>query len=202
MMSRPLQNRVAPTGEIVATPERGTMFGNRGGRIHSNSLEIKRKWASKQWICCVLDFKGRQRNVMGDSYTELFFLDEATALAAGHRPCFECRRADAVKFATLWAKLRNRSERARVSEMDRMLHSERLGAYERLEFEAVPIGTMLRHQQNIYLKTAEGAQKWRFSGYLAPTGLSGPVEAITPKSIRDILAEGYAPQLHPSAILA
>ena len=200
-MSRPLQNRIAPTGEIVATQERGTMFGNRGGQIHDKSMKIKKKWASKQWICCVLDFKNRQRTVMGDSYTELFFLDEATALAAGHRPCFECRRQDALMFSTLWAKLQGRSERAKVAEMDKTLHAERLGPYKTIEFKSVPIGTMVLHGTETYLKVPKGAKKWSFSGYLAPISISGQVEAITPKSIRDILTAGYKPQLHPTAIL-
>ncbi|MEL6871445.1 MAG: hypothetical protein AAFO62_01345, partial [Pseudomonadota bacterium] len=85
-----------PDGEIVAIPERGTVMGNRGGRIHTPDKTLsRRRWASRHWICCVLEFRGRHREVMAPrSYTELFFLDEATAFAAGHRPCFECRRAD------------------------------------------------------------------------------------------------------------
>src|SRR6185312_7493852 len=87
-----LQNRVDPYGELLATPARGTMFGNRGGKFHRDDKRLaSRRWVSRQWICCVLKFKGRQRNVWGRYYTELFFLDEVTALAAGHRPCFECR---------------------------------------------------------------------------------------------------------------
>ena len=99
----PLQNRVTPFGELVAVPARGTLFGNRGGRFHTDAKTLSaRRWASRQWICCMLDFKGRQRDVWGRFYTELFFLDEPTVLAAGHRPCFECRRKDAEKFAEQW----------------------------------------------------------------------------------------------------
>ena len=99
----PLQNRVDPFGELFATPSRGLFMGNRGGRIHTDDRKLtKRRWASRQWICCVLDFKSRQRDVWGRYYTELFFLDEVTALAAGHRPCFECRRKDAEAFASAW----------------------------------------------------------------------------------------------------
>src|ERR1700759_2381145 len=101
----PLQNRIDPFGELFATPARGTMFGNRGGRIHTDGTRLtKTRWPSRQWICCLLDFKGRQRDVWGRYYTELFFLDEVTALAAGHRPCFECRRTDAEQFAGLWGR--------------------------------------------------------------------------------------------------
>ena len=93
----PLQNRVTPFGDIIATPARGLFMGNRGGRIHDDARRLgRRRWASATWICCRLQFKDRHRAVWGESYTELFFLDEPTALAAGHRPCFECRRADAI----------------------------------------------------------------------------------------------------------
>ncbi|MGL4241245.1 MAG: hypothetical protein ACRCTI_09045, partial [Beijerinckiaceae bacterium] len=101
-----LPNRVDPFGDLVATPERGLWLGNRGGRFHCERTRTVRgrPWASRQWICCVLSFKNRQRQVWSRGYTELFFTDEATALAAGHRPCFECRRADAVAFAAAWAR--------------------------------------------------------------------------------------------------
>ena len=103
----PLQNRVSPFGELFATPARGLLMGNRGGRIHDDKRQLaSRRWASRQWICCVLDFKNRQRKVFGAGYSELFFLDEVTALAAGHRPCFECRRRDAIAFAEYWSKPR------------------------------------------------------------------------------------------------
>ena len=101
----PLQNRVTPEGEIIATPHRGLMMGNRGGAFHLPDRTLgHRRWATRQWIACVLEFKGRHRAAMmqPNRYTELFFLDEATALAAGHRPCFECRRRDAERFAALW----------------------------------------------------------------------------------------------------
>ena len=97
----PLQNRVTPEGEIIATPHRGLMMGNRGGCFHLPDRTLgARRWATRQWIACVLEFKGRHRAAMmqPNRYTELFFLDEATALAAGHRPCFECRRRDAERF--------------------------------------------------------------------------------------------------------
>jgi len=108
----PLPNRVTPSGDLIATPARGTLFGNRGGRFHTDARTLTaRRWASRRWICCVLDFKGRQRDVWGRFYTELFFLDEPTALAAGHRPCFECRRNDAEAFAEGWRKAHRLSAR-------------------------------------------------------------------------------------------
>src|SRR3954451_12489199 len=102
-MPMPRQNRVTPFGEIVAVPERGTMMGNRG-RLHDGEGQILRPWQVKRWLICLLEFNGRHRVVMApDRYTELFFLDEATALAAGHRPCFECRRKSFEQFAAAWA---------------------------------------------------------------------------------------------------
>ena len=103
----PLQNRVDPFGELIATPARGLLFGNRGGRFHRDDQTLgTRRWVSRQWICCVLRFKNRRHPVWRDRYTALFFLDEVTAFAAGHRPCFECRRADATLFAEKWAQAR------------------------------------------------------------------------------------------------
>src|SRR3954462_1185126 len=126
----PLQNRVTPLGELVADPARGTLFGNRGGKFHRDNRTLgARRWASRQWICCVLDFKGRQRDVWGRYYTELFFLDEPTAFAAGHRPCFECRREEATAFASAWAKAAHEKKRPSAPEMDIVLQDERLDGH-------------------------------------------------------------------------
>jgi len=116
-----LQNRVTPFGEIVATPARGLSMGNRG-ILHDDRRRLgRRRWTHKAWICCVTEFRGRRRQVMAPGrYTELFFLDEAVALAAGHRPCFECRRAAANAFAACWGG------EPRAPDMDRVLHAERL----------------------------------------------------------------------------
>src|SRR6187402_1000209 len=123
----PLQNRVDPFGELFADAARGTLFGNRGGRFHRDDRILgRRRWVSRQWICCVLDFKNRRRDVWGRYYTELFFLDEVTALAAGHRPCFECRRKDAETFAGTWRQVFRLRTRPRAAEMDERLHAERL----------------------------------------------------------------------------
>src|SRR6186713_2001509 len=128
----PLQNRVSPFGELFASPARGTMFGNRGGKFHRDDKTLgSKRFASRQWICCVLQFKNRRRDVWGRYYTELFFLDEVTALAAGHRPCFECRRAEAVAFAAAFAKEQGLSSPLRAPEMDRILHAERLDGHDK-----------------------------------------------------------------------
>jgi hypothetical protein len=117
MHPRPLPNRIDPFGHLFATAARGLFLGNRGGRFHRDDRTLGvRRWVSRSWICCCLEFKGRHRNVWGAGYTELFFLDEPTALAAGHRPCFECRRKDAQAFAVAFAAGTGRGAVALASE--------------------------------------------------------------------------------------
>ena len=117
----PFQNRVTPLGELIATPERGLVYGNRG-RLHDEHGDIRRQWQVKRWISCRLEFRGRHRAggpMAPNRYTGLFFLDEATALAAGHRPCAECRSADYRTFLALTGA-------SSADELDEMLHAERL----------------------------------------------------------------------------
>jgi hypothetical protein len=145
----PLQNRVSPFGELCAFCARGLLMGNRGGRFHTDARRLtRRRWASRQWICCVLDFKGRRRDIWGRSYTELFFLDEPTAFAAGHRPCFECRRKEAKAFAEKWCEARRLSRPPCAAEMDDELHAERLvGRAKRLHrrnIDELPDGARIR----------------------------------------------------------
>ncbi len=122
----PLQNRVTPSGDIIATPHRGMFSGNRG-IIHDPATKtLTRRWASQAWLTCVCEFRGRRRDVMGThSWTELFFLDEATAFAAGHRPCFYCRRDDANRFRAAWEE-GNGGANLLAREIDAVLHRERL----------------------------------------------------------------------------
>jgi hypothetical protein len=211
----PLQNRVTPEGEIIATSYRGLLMGNRGGAFHAADKKLgARRWATKQWIACVLEFKGRHREVMQPNrYTELFFLDEATALAAGHRPCFECRRADADRFAELWAVTHGRSaERARAPAMDDVLHDERIDRERRkATFVArradTPSGAFVRYAQDCaparpYLIVGNNLLAWGPAGYTAlvsPSGIAEEVEVLTPPSIVAVLSAGYRPMLHPSA---
>ena len=123
-----LPNRVLPDGMLVSLTARGTMMGNRGGRIHAPDTQTlrQRRWASQQWICCVLQFRGRQRQVWGHGYTELFFCDEVSALAAGHRPCFECRHADAMAYAAALQNALQLPHRPSAPAIDARLHQERL----------------------------------------------------------------------------
>jgi hypothetical protein len=202
----PLQNRVNPFGELFATPARGTLFGNRGGRFHTDARTLTaRRWASRQWICCVLDFKGRQRDVWGRFYTELFFLDEPTALAAGHRPCFECRRNDADAFAEAWRKARQLATRPFAPEMDDVLHRERLqGRRKRIDRRAIDTlsdGAFIVLDDAAYAVRGDTLLRWTPQGYdgriTRPRGIV--VDVLTPPSILAVLKAGYRPHWHPSA---
>jgi hypothetical protein len=199
----PLQNRVTPYGELIATPARGTMMGNRGGRLHDAERKLgTRRWTSKQWICCKLDFNSRHRSVWGDSYTELFFLDEVTALAAGHRPCFECRRKDAETFAGLFS---NTNDRATAAAMDTAQHAERLaGKAKRLhrrDIDTLPDAAMIVLDGEVFAVRGERLLPWTAFGYgpSRPRPKRGEVEVLTPPSILSVLARGYRPHWHPSA---
>ena len=209
----PLQNRVTPEGEVVATPHRGLMMGNRGGAFHLPDQTLGlRRWATRQWIACVLEFRGRHREVMQPNrYTELFFLDEATALAAGHRPCFECRRAAAERFAELWACTQGRARRERAPAMDEVLHAERVdGERRKVTYRArrgdIPSGAFVRYARDgrarSYLIVGNHLLAWHPSGYTSlvmPAHVGDEVEVLTPRSIVAVLSAGYRPMLHPTA---
>lgn len=204
----PLQNRVRPDGEIEAVGARGTMMGNRGGCFHRDDKTLKpRRWASRQWICCVLAFKGRCRRVFSPGlYTELFFLDEATALAAGHRPCFECRRAEAVAFAAAWAKAQRLAALPRAPEMDAALHAERLASAPERPREtalsgSLPDGVFVRDGGVPSLVWRGRLFRWTHDGYVHRTELDPrrAVDVITPPAIVAVLRAGYRPQVHFTA---
>lgn len=198
----PLQNRAAPDGRLHAIPCRGLMMGNRGGRLHRPDGTLgPARWKSQAWIACRLAFRGRHRAVMGPGYTEIFFLDEATALAAGHRPCFECRRVDAVAFAVAWARATGASVPPRAAEMDRVLHGQRLGEWERVTRRDLPTGSIVAVPGGFRLCGADGLLAWSFGGYTpAPDVPAGEtVAVVTPAAVRGALAAGYRPLLHPSA---
>jgi len=204
----PLQNRVTPEGEIIATTARGTMMGNRGGCLHRPDKTLgNRRWVSRQWICCELQFRGRHREVMAPRlYTELFFLDEATAFAAGHRPCFECRRADALAFASLWARWQGQEVRAAAADMDAVLHQERLrpGGGKRAfrsRLADLPSGSIVRIDGRPHLLTGGKLRPWAPDGYGAAVSFSveTEVDVLTPASIVALLRLGLQPRLHPTA---
>lgn len=200
-----LQNRVTPFGELIADPARGRLFGNRGGKFHRDDRTLgPRRYASKAWICCVLSFKGRQRDVWGRYYTELFFLDEPTALAAGHRPCFECRRAEANAFAE---KISGGMGRARAGDMDELLHRQRIGDDRRskrqhpVSLDGLPDGAFvtLGGAESFAVK-GKSLLRWSAGGYVEKLPRpSGSAMMLTPPAITEVLARGYAPHWHESA---
>jgi len=192
--ARPLANRVDPFGELHAVAARGALMGNRGGRFHRDDRTLRaRRWVSRQWIACVCAFKGRKREVWGRGYTELFFLDEPTALAAGHRPCFECRRADAIRFRDALGE-----GRLGVAEMDARLHAERLDArakrLHRRPIASLPDGAFVALEGRAFAVRGDALLPWSFDGYgpPLPRPRSGEVDALTPPTILRALAAGYA----------
>jgi hypothetical protein len=205
----PLQNRVTPTGDIIATPHRGLFTGNRG-IIHDPATKtlLKKRWSTPAWITCVCEFRGWRRKVMGGrSWTELFFLDEATALSAGHRPCFFCRRDDANRFRAAWEE-GNGVRRVLARDIDAVLHRERLsGAKKRLHavqmpMEELPDGAMLQEGAESFLIVRGRALLWSPAGYRkAPTAIKDAMLLTPPSTLRALLA-GYRPVVDRSAMEA
>ncbi|MDX3974405.1 hypothetical protein [Shinella sp.] len=201
----PLQNRVTPFGEIVALPQRGLFTGNRG-IIHDPATKtlLTKRWSSKAWLICLCEYKGRRRDVMGGrSWTELFFLDEAVALAAGHRPCFFCRREAAEGFRACWASARGEAPPL-AGVMDAVLHAERVARRRKrlhpLEgpLAALPDGTVVARGTEAFTLRGGLAYRWAVEGYAAPERLVGADGLLTPPSTIGALAAGYRPVFHPS----
>ncbi|HET7651630.1 MAG TPA: hypothetical protein VFK42_01240 [Acidimicrobiales bacterium] len=200
----PLQNRVTPYGTLTASRSRAaTLFGNRGC-LHDDAGRIVRWAVGPRWIACQLSFKGRRRSplLQPGRYTELFFLDEATALACGHRPCVECRRADFVRFADAFAAGNGLPSRPTAAALDALLQPERptrAGALlHRARVEDLPDGTMIDVDGAPALLTGGVARRWTVDGYAdrSPGRPSGVVDVITPPSIVRTLVAGYEPRLH------
>ena len=203
----PLQNRVTPFGDIVAIAQRGLFMGNRG-IIHDPGTRtlLRRRWTNKAWIICVCQFKGVRRSVMGGrSWTELFFLDEATALAAGHRPCFFCRRERANAFRAAWAE-GNNSASLRAADIDEALHGERLATRNKrlhplpASPAELPDGTMVAMGNESYAIIAGNPLRWSETGYRAGRRPLTDARLLTPPSTVRALAAGYRAALHPSAL--
>ncbi|MDF1606811.1 hypothetical protein PZ897_01335 [Hoeflea sp. YIM 152468] len=205
-----LQNRVDPSGTLWSDPARGEFMGNRGGALHDADQRIVRAQKTRSWIICRTAFKGRRRELMQPGhYTELFFLDEVTALAAGHRPCFECRRADANAFAEAFARGRDRA-RLRAPEIDACLATERRrradDADRLISLEtsaALPDGSVIRQNGTHYAVRAGKLLPWSFGGYTSPleaSALTGePVYLVTPPATVAALRNGYRPAFHSRA---
>jgi hypothetical protein len=197
----PRQNRVTPTGEIVAAPERGALMGNRGV-LHDDAGQIVRPWQVRRWIACRTEFRGRWRPIMAPrSWTELFFLDEATALAAGHRPCAHCRFVDYQRFRAAWS-LAHDIENPSAEAMDRVLHRDRLdGRREKRTYlerlAALPDGSMVQLDGAAWLVQPDSLVRWSFGGYgeRRPHVAAARVSVLTPRSTVAALRAGYRPAL-------
>jgi len=201
---RPLQNRVTPFGDVVAIAQRGLFIGNRG-IIHDPATKtlLGRRWTTKAWLVCVLDYKGRHREVMGGrSWTELFFLDEAVALAAGHRPCFFCRRAAAEAFRTAWGKAKG-GKAPLAPEMDAVLREERLDRGRKRVYAIpgpiaeLPDGTVIAAVGEAYTIVQGRSFRWSEQGYQVERQIPLADGLLTPPSTLLAIRAGYRPALHP-----
>ncbi len=200
-----LRNRVTPRGEIIADPARGLFMGNRGV-LHDDQRRLgTARWKHKNWVTCVLRFKDRHRAVMTPKrYTELFFLDEAVALAAGHRPCGECRHRDYTRFLDFWQAVTG--VRPGAKDFDKVLHAARAepGA-RRLRrhtamLEYLPDGAFVDISGAAHLVLGGSLRPYTPSGYGRPVRrLTGPVTLLTPPPTVAVLSAGFRPVLHPSA---
>jgi hypothetical protein len=205
----PLQNRVTPLSELVAHPARGLVYGNRGC-LHDESGRIRRRYAGKRWIACRLEFRGwlRRPLLQPGRFTELFFLDEATAFAAGHRPCALCRRADYDRFTALWRELHPGPAGADV--IDAQLHAERVDPTTRTQlhheapFDDLPDGAFVLHDGAPWLVRGGQLLRWTPAGYTdaAPRPARRRARVVTPPSLLGVLRadwQAVVPRLHPSA---
>ena len=194
-----------PCGNIIKTSARGAWMGNRG-LLHDEHQNILRPFRLKAWITCVLEFKGRKRQVMAPGkYTELFFLDEATAFAAGHRPCFECRRDDAMRFKLFWLKGNPEygfDEKTPIAEIDKILHKERINEKgEKVIYEEavtnIPNGTFILLDDKPFLFANSMLFAYTPFGYDKGRALPGTkkLTVLTPKSIVNTFRAGYIPQM-------
>lgn len=200
-----LQNRVDPLGNIISTHARGAWMGNRG-QLHNEHQQVLRPFKLKAWLTCLLQFKDRHRQVMAPSrYTELFILDEATAFAAGHRPCFECRRKDYDRFKAFWLtgnKKTGFNLYTSINEIDKVLHKERIGKKgEKITYkeklEDLPDGTFVLIDGKPHLLANNKLHPWTPFGYEPPVALpeKETVSVLTPRSTVNAFKAGYKPQM-------
>ncbi|HET6256169.1 MAG TPA: hypothetical protein VFE32_18980 [Puia sp.] len=207
-----LQNRVDPKGDLIKTTARGAWMGNRGV-IHDERQHIVRPFKLKAWLICLLDFKDRRRQVMTpDRYTELFFLDEATAFAAGHRPCAECRRKAFNRFKQFWLEANPEygfNERTPIWKIDEVLHKERINrSGKKITFTEsagrLPSGSFILHNNEPYLFADRLFFRWTPGGYDDGISLTGAdsVEVLTPRSVVYTFRAGYKPQMATATRIA
>ena len=208
----PLQNRVTPRGELVSDPARGLVYGNRGC-LHDAGGRIRRRYNGKRWIACRLEFRGRQRTqlLQPGRYTELFFLDEATAMAAGHRACAECRRADYDRLVAVWHGLH--PGQVGADAIDEQLHAERVDPATRGQrlhaatLGELPDGAFVLHEDEPHLVIGSSLLRWTPAGYdrPAPRRDRERVTLLTPPSLVAVLRSGWeplVPLVHATAMTA
>jgi hypothetical protein len=208
-LNRVRQNRVTPLGELIATPERGLVYGNRGC-LHDDTGEIRRRFNGRRWISCQLRFKGWQRGplLQPGKFTELFFLDEVTAFAAGHRPCALCRRVDYTRFVETWQTIHPGQSGADA--IDAQLHDERVDPWTRAQrlhdapLDDLPDGAFVLHEGVPHLVLGDGLLPWSPAGYTArsPRPAGSRARVITPPSLVAVLHTDWrslVPVVHPSA---
>jgi hypothetical protein len=204
-----LQNRVTPLSELIADPARGLVYGNRGC-LHDSEGRIRRRYDGKRWIACRLQFKGwlRRPLLQPGRFTELFFLDEATAFAAGHRPCALCRREDYDRFTHIWRDLHPGQRGADA--IDAQLQGERVDAATRAQrhhdapLDELPDGAFVMHEERPWLVRGTQLLRWSPAGYAGRAARPAGVRAIviTPPSLLAILRTDWRPVvalLHPTA---
>jgi len=206
----PLQNRVDPYGKLHAIAARGAWMGNRG-ILHDDEKRIVAPWRLKRWITCALTFRGRKRQVFAPHrYSELFFLDEATSFAAGHRPCAECRRERYNEFRAAWFEANPDQAADRTTgadHMDRVLHAQRaIRGGGKKTWQALladlPQGTFIERGGRAYLIRNGKLWPWTFAGYEDPVPLSAApaaVAVLTPQSVVRVFQSGFMPSVHASA---
>lgn len=201
----PLQNRVDPFGIFHAVTAKGALMGNRG-ILHDEAKTVTRPHAHQNWVTCTLSFKGRQQEIMKPGrYTQLFFLDEATALAAGHRPCAECRRERYNAFTALWKQVHGDPEpgRSMPQTVDGALHAARIARGRKVTYTAdianLPDGVMVASGETAVLIWRGRQFDWSFEGYRPrPVPLEGLVDVLTPKPLVELIRAGFVPQVHAS----
>ena len=203
-----LQNRIDPWSKLNKNPVKtATLMGNRGV-LHNKDQQIVRPWKLKAWISCVLSFKGNTRKIFSEGrYSELFFLDEATAFSAGHRPCAECQRERSNQFKMSWINANASGQKLKLSDIDQQLHAERINsAHEKVTFQTtlaeLPIGICFEwNNQAVMIVADQLYQTWSFTGYqttieLDPTTM---VKVLTPISIVNAFRHGFTPKFHSTA---
>lgn len=192
------QNRVFPDGTIRADPARGMFMGNRGC-LHDETGQIRRNWQVRRWITCLTAFKGRRRQILRPGhYTELFFMDEAVAAAAGHRPCAECRRADHIAFRAAWVAAHGPV--SGVDQIDHALHAARLGDRVTMAARDLPDGAMVVWMGQPHLVLGDSLRAWTPAGYGPPLPQpGGKLPLLTPKPLIDPLHAGWSIRLHATA---